>query len=448
MAQNEIVFLFYKIVNRSSSKRSFTIHKPLSEKLDNTVGTSAASLSPKSFFRTSSVTYDQRQSSGNGSHSDENSFSISPLNGELRPKSSTDFTVTFSPPSKSVIDDIETIYSSLSEVCITDTDRVLPFKMTGSGVRVGYKISSVDFDFQRKKVKSRSIKMFSIQNESKVLPIQFKIKQIAHFHFFPSSGSIPPNELKDIQVIFSPNSLGLFNTTTTIDFCQGMQTRPINLSGESVAEISPEEEMTNITDFPNSSVNVKAEYKLNREEVIDKYEKRQIFDSYLTDMEKKREEHEKEKKIKEKSKEEAVEILKSTNQPYSQNDLKEMILTQIRKNMDRVEDPVSLGFEPHEGLKPPNPPIRVKEPMKLPSEIFRVRNTKKRLFSTTKSQLRKSSNQNRQKELKSTNARKHSNRHSFFTSSLLRSLSTSEQFQSSQKKSGLFRSQTTTRCTS
>lgn len=97
--------LVIQIVKRSSSKRSFTIHKPLSEKLDNT-GTSAASLSPKSFFRTSSVTYDQRQSSGNGSHSDENSFSISPLNGELRPKSSTDITVTLSSPSKSVIDDI------------------------------------------------------------------------------------------------------------------------------------------------------------------------------------------------------------------------------------------------------------------------------------------------------------------------------------------------------
>ncbi|KAK8858256.1 hypothetical protein M9Y10_013357 [Tritrichomonas musculus] len=382
--------LVIQIVNRSSSKRSFTIRKPFSEKLNNSVGTSAASLSPKSFFRTSSVTYDQRQSSekeSQNSEKQEDHFSISPLSGELKPKSSTNITVTFSPPPKSVIDDIETIYSSLSEVCITDTDRVLPFKMTGSGVRVGYSISCVDFDFQRKKVKSRSIKMFSIQNESKVLPIQFKIKQIAHFHFFPSSGSIAPNCLKDIQVIFSPNSLGLFNTTTTIEFCQSMQTRTIKLSGESVSEISPEEEMTgqekpfkypNITEFPSSNVNVKAEYKLSREEVIEKYEKRKIFDSYLTDMEKKREEHEKERELKVRSKEEAIDILKKKNQPYSKDDLHDMIVNQIKKNMDQIEDPVSLGFKPHEGLNPPNPTLRVREPMKLPSEMFRVRNTKKK----------------------------------------------------------------------
>lgn len=224
--------------------------------------------------------------------------------------------------------------------------------------------------------------MFSIQNESKVLPIQFKIKQIAHFHFFPSTGTIPPNGLKDVQVIFSPNSLGLFHTKTEIDFCQNMLTRTINLSGESVSELKEKDEKPfkypKITDFPESNDNVKPEYKLSKEEVSNKYEKRKIFDAYLTDMEKKREEHEKEKQIKIKSKEEAIDILKSSKKPYSEKELHEMIMKQIQKNIDGIEDPVSLGFEPHEGLIPPNPPVRVKEPMKLPSEIYRVRNTKKK----------------------------------------------------------------------
>ncbi|OHS94108.1 hypothetical protein TRFO_11380 [Tritrichomonas foetus] len=375
-------YLSIQIVNNSSSKRSFTVSKPASAKFDKDSGTSAASLSVRSFFRASSITYDQRQNPEQNKIMSTN-FSISPTTGELKPNSSTSLMVTFSTPAKPNLEDVETIYSSFAEVYINDTDLVLPFKMTGSGVKIGYSISCVDFDFQKQKVKSKTMKMLSITNESKFLPIQFSIRQIAHYHFNPSSGTIPPNGVKDVQVIFSPNSLGLFNVSTNIVFCQNLLVKSISLSGESVSCIEPVDlYKEKVAEIPLSNGPVKPEFALTKDEVLQKREKRKIFDNYLTDMINKREEIETDKAIKQKAKAKAINILKQTNLKYTDEDLHEMILQQIKLIVEKENDPRTLGIEPHEGLIPPNPHVRIHEPMKLPSEIYFVRNTvKKEVFN-------------------------------------------------------------------
>lgn len=375
--------LSIQIVNNSSSKRSFTIRDPISSNCLLNKGT-AATFSHKSIFRTSSITYEQQQMQDATADNNQSLFSISPQSGDINANSEANITITLQTPYKLFAEDLETIYSSYSEVYITGTDLILPFKMTGCGVRASYSISCVDFDFQKQKVKSKSVKMLSITNESKELPIQFQIKQIAHFHFIPSSGTIKPKCVKDIQVIFSPNSLGLFNSTASIIFGQNMITRTINLSGESVAELddiinnSQPFKRKTLMEIPRSDCILNPEYALNHDEVRDKFEKRQLFDSYLTDMEKEREKIEFGKQMKKQAKKEVIEILKQSDKPYSKQDFREMIVNQIKKNMEVDIDTVNLGIEPHEGLVPPNPSIRIKEPMSMPSDTYRIRNVKQK----------------------------------------------------------------------
>jgi len=79
-------------------------------------------------------------------------------------------------------------------------------------------VSNTLFEFTPTPLHFESIKKLKITNRSKIMPISFSIKQIAHFKIKPCQGILKPEEIREFDVIFKPNQFGKFKKKMEIVF--------------------------------------------------------------------------------------------------------------------------------------------------------------------------------------------------------------------------------------
>ena len=369
--------LSFQIINNSSSKRSFTISPPIPAKMNNSPGKLFSFLGQNENKDKLNVMNKENINSNVSSN-----FSFDKFKGEIQPNSSTNILVIFSTNKSIGMDNSEIMHSAYSEVYITGTDIILPLKMIGSGINIGFTISCVDFVFEKVQIKKSSVKTFSITNDSSLLPIQFSIKQIAYFHFLPCSGTIQPNESKEIKITFTPKSLGLFNVSTNIVFFQNLLSRSINLIGESIDISSLQTQInSNLLNPPieqngkksnpkprfkklkkginpnSKNIYLQPENALTEDELEQKKQKRKIFDNYLMEMRQNREMSNQNKLIRNEAKKNAHDIIKNSKNQYTEKDMHDLIVQQINLIIEKENNPITLGLTPFEGLIPPEPSL-------------------------------------------------------------------------------------------
>ncbi|OHT11670.1 hypothetical protein TRFO_03893 [Tritrichomonas foetus] len=338
------------IVNRGPFKQSFVVLPPRD----------SSNNSPRDNSRNSLI-YDN----------DENEviFSASPSEGLLNPYGSQTVKFVFNPPvgqhrdEENALDDIS--FNQFTSIEVVETSQKLEFQLIGKAVHHRVSLSSVDFTFDKTSVKQKSSLTLTIHNLSNYLPTNFEIKPVAHFRFDPIKANIKANQSLNVNIVFYPKNLGLFEIPTVITFCGGLIKKRLNLFGPCGDEDKPFKrvpvyESDQETKFNAMHPDSRFAYDLN--EIKKNENKRAKFDSYLTDAEKKRDEIAKKKEKNYRMKREAEAYLLRTVGTFTEDDVKEYMQTHIE---EEKEDDLSLA---NSGLSPPEPQVSRKAvPLRLPN---------------------------------------------------------------------------------
>ncbi|EAY17000.1 hypothetical protein TVAG_281170 [Trichomonas vaginalis G3] len=294
----------------------------------------------------------------------------------LEPNEDKEITFYFNPPNNPIKnDEIEIEIEQISTIEINNTNISFEIIFTGSTSQFLCSISPVDFSFGKQLIRSQTTKTLDIRNSSKH-PISFCIKEIAGIHFSPSQGIIKQNSLRQIDVIFKPNSLGLFDSPVLVSFCDGFIKKKLNISGESVTSLNDE------TKFSRKKI-----WETNQEAMMNLKYPNNPYCMTQSDME-----------IKEK--------LNATFRDYISTTKNSQNLT-LKSDKNNKENDINLGFNYGEGLIPPEPTmknIKTKTENKTENIKIQPKNTQKSKIKqkpTTKLEIQECSKQLTQKQLSS-----------------------------------------------
>ena len=330
------------IMNNGPAKRSFVVLNPH----DLIEGKEGSSYVPKE-------------------EEDEESqlFTAVPSEGMIEPYGKINVDFAFIPPEPKgpIIDDLDQSFSQVSTIEVVETQQHIEFALSGKAVHQFLQLSSYDFFFDKQEIGEKESRKLVLTNNSHFLPVEFKIKPIAHFRFEPSSGTIPINSKKEVQIVFFPKNYGVYNFTTNIIICKGLSKKTINLTAE----------CCQITDHPFKRVPIwetqktakynayhpDRRYSNGIEGIQRKSQLREKFDGYITDYAQKRETRSELLRTRAKSVQEAEKYLTQTRGTYTKEDVDDYIQSHQKPKDSVLTDP-DLGIDSFEGLEPPCPPIR------------------------------------------------------------------------------------------
>lgn len=218
-----------------------------------------------------------------------------------------------------------------STIEIHNTNLTLEMMLVGITSPFMTTIYPVDFDFGKQALKTEQTKTLQLNNSSKN-SVPFKIKEIAGFHFSPSSGIIKPNSIRQIDVIFRPSMLGIFESSVSISLCDGFVKKTLQVKAESVKNVSDN------STFRRPKIwetNKEAEFNLQHPNnpycmTQSEYEMKEKLSLTFRDY-----------------------ISSATNE----NNMK----TQKITNNEKEKEELNFGFKHGEGLKPPEPHLTNKK---------------------------------------------------------------------------------------
>lgn len=322
-----------QVMNMGTCKSSFVINPPRDSN-------SPVSLSASRKFETLD---------------EDNVFYAIPCEGVLEPKGKTTLAMVFQPPPIKESDDVEVFYTFTSSIEVVENGRKSDFQLTGFAAKLRYELSQIDFDFEYQKVYTRGYKELVITNCSKYLPITFEMSKVAHFHFQPETGTIPPNGKKTIKVTFWPKNLGVFEKVCHISVCGGLSRRHINLFGTSLQKgSSPQpfrrKEIWEVDKTAEYNVTHPGSLGFSFEDIERTQTLRKTFDKYITDSAEKREKRAKTAILKKRVIKEVKTTLKK-GPPVSPREMNGIIRDTFReRKMEEMLLPAST-------LKPPEPKL-------------------------------------------------------------------------------------------
>ncbi|OHS97910.1 hypothetical protein TRFO_35785 [Tritrichomonas foetus] len=301
----------------------------------------------------------------------DTSFSAIPSEGLLEPNKSETINFVFQPEldSTHVTEDIENLYNHFTFIEIVETGQRIDLQFTGKAVRHLVSLSSVDFDFGKCNPNTKTTKDLTITNNSSYLATTFEISPIAQFRFRPNKGEILPGKNKKIEIVYFPKNYGVFDTTTRVNFSNGLIKKPINL----VAECgNPNEKPFKRIPIYEKDANAMftvmhpdKKYTYGMDEIQQNTTKRLKFDSYITDQAKNRAKVQESTEFYERTVRDAKSQLTRTVGQFTDEDLNELVQQKMIEHEHFYENEHTLGLAPGEGLKAPDPPIRRK-----PSPLF------------------------------------------------------------------------------
>lgn len=298
----------------------------------------------------------------------EEAFRIKPSSGEIDANSSLNIEISFDPPRKGESRGIEIPFSSSSALAVAETEQKVQFVARGIATEMKYSITGFDFDFGRQKVATKETLICRIENNSTKLPLTFSFTTLAHFSFQPQAGKVEASSYKDISICFFPQRLGPFDMKSRLNICDGLVDRDVNLKGFATTTVDEKPFVRRPLVETDASARAQllwptSKYGLTVEEYNDKKAKREVADSYIKESARLRQEKREKDELLAKCKRSAVAQLNQTEQKYTNEDLKELVMEKLNEVMNK-EDRIGLGFEPCEGLTPPDPPMRrIKEPL-------------------------------------------------------------------------------------
>jgi len=299
---------------------------------------------------------------GRKSHN-EPAFTAIPSEGELIPNGSTEISFFFQPAYQKLSEDVEVFYSQSTNIEIVKTQNSVPITFEGSAVQMLFKLSCVDFLFGEQQVGSNSYQTLMLSNNSQFHGLNFNLKKVAHFHFRPNHGVIPPNSNVDISVSFDPKSLGDHSTTSVLDLCNGLFQRELHLSGYAIHNgdlRSPRPTRALSTDTIASTLC--SEYKTQNTTSRQR-------DNFIEELALQRSNTLRKGKLKKMAYNEARHMLEKTNGPFSVSDIEELAKKTLENKLLGGEDPIELGLGHCEGMEPPEPPIFSPKSPKISSLI-------------------------------------------------------------------------------
>jgi hypothetical protein len=323
-------------------------------------------------YKKSFVVYPPRDSMGSGSsrsgYVDQNEeviFSAVPAEGLLNAYQSMVIRFIFNPPIErgDVDDDLESIWNQYSAIEVVETSQRLDFQLTGKAVHHLISLSAIDFGFDKVRVEEQSEQAMTIRNLSKFLPTTFEIKPIAHFRFQPSKGTIRPGASKSVSVVFFPKSLGVFGTSTTVCFSEGLASKRISLSGASGDKDKPFRRVPVYEEEGESKyrlLHADSSFAYDADEIKRRQQMREEFDAYLTDSQQRRAERKHQMEVQTRIRKQAEAYLSRTRGRFTEEEVQEYVEREM-PNLDEtdIDD---------RNLAPPEPVVSTRPvPLYLPN---------------------------------------------------------------------------------
>ena len=338
--QKRVVYV--DLINRGPEKRSFVVNpddqKSSQKKLKNHM--------------------QNRATKSNLPYNLESIFTVQPNDGMLNPDDKTTLSVVFQPPqSDDMAEDLEYAFNHTTTIAVQETGQIIDFQLSGTGVLPKFKLSSMDFNFDFKKVNTKSVQTLTIYNESQYLPISYEIGQIAQFRFKPSTGTIKPKESKDVTIIFFPKNIGEFEEHAYISFCNGLTRQHINLVAHSL-QTSDEPKPFQRTEIyktdPDAHFNAlhpDTRFGYSMKEILHNKTMRQTFDKYLTDQAEKRTKVVRKTAIRDRAIKDITTYLNRTGITPNEEEFKQMVKEEVLKQTKPYD---STSQSQCESLKPPD----------------------------------------------------------------------------------------------
>lgn len=289
-------------------------------------------------------------------------FTPTPIEGEIEGNTTKDIVFMFHPPIEKVEGEEEIFYEHETRLDIVKTPISVPIKLTGSAVPSQFKISCLDFQFGEILVNTHASQEMEIENYSTTKDLTFVIPKVGHYHFTPENGVIRTNSKKIITVSFDPKSLGVLNTSTTIEFCNGLVERHIVLSGTAVTTMNmgTKARVPIWETDPNVAFDLehpRTKYGMTREDIKVREKKKEEFAEFIQEQTMKRKEAEMREKLKEQARTDARHLLDSTIKEYTEDQLEKAASVRLRALVKGYDDPLTFGFDHADGLEPPAPPV-------------------------------------------------------------------------------------------
>ena len=287
-------------------------------------------------------------------------FTINPCDGVISGNSKIDVVCTFHPLPVEIVDDITIEYNYQCVLEVLKSNVQMRIDIRGSACQLLYQVDQVDFHFGEHLVKTKSSQELVIRNISKHKEINYSIKPVAHFHFYPPKGSIIPGNEAKVLVTFGPNALGDHNAQSHISFNDGILVRDLHLYGTGVSSIRGNVEKVPFWEkSPESSYS--ARYPSNKfgctvKELKLKEIRKSIYDKFMRGNANKRVD----KVLKEKLMEQALSYVKHKSEIYgeiyTEEEFNAEVESRINFLMSGSFDDVNLGLERAESIEPPLPP--------------------------------------------------------------------------------------------
>ena len=138
-------------------------------------------------------------------------MTVYPNEGILGPHETKTVDFTFNPTEVS-LNEIKTCNVSMV-LKILGSERQLgqdpiTFSLFGEACISKFSSNSKRLQFPITDIGEKSVKSFILKNDSSYLPVEFKIKRIAHYNIEPEIATVNPNKTAVIKVTFKPNQLG------------------------------------------------------------------------------------------------------------------------------------------------------------------------------------------------------------------------------------------------
>jgi hypothetical protein len=177
----------------------------------------------------------------------DKNFSVSPVEGTIRPYSSQVLTCVFKPEQdaervgfSSVRDSImkQTIDEIKMDAIVLCQEQELKVRFQGRAAVPLIKISPRGrVNFQECPIGARKDHVFVVKNMSSTLPITCSASSVAHFRVQQSESTLRPLQSTNITVSFKPSQLGSFRNTLHLVVNDGITILPIRVEGCSRREI-------------------------------------------------------------------------------------------------------------------------------------------------------------------------------------------------------------------
>lgn len=301
----------------------------------------------------------------------EQIFSVLPSEGMLEPHGKMNVNFSFAPaaPKTPIIDDIDQLFTAYNTIEVVETAQHIEIALTGKGVHSFVQLSSYDFMFEKCERNVKQERDLTITNNSRFLPISYRVHPIAQYRFKPPTGEIGPHSSKTVKVIFFPKNYGEFNLTTIVNLGEGLIKKVINLNA--VCGQLTDHPFRRIPQYEtNETANYNAYHPDKRfsdgiEGLRRTKKLRETFDGYITDYAKKREIRTAAQATRQKMRSQAIQYLTSTQGTYTKEDITDYLQTQ--KRAQTAMEQLGLNeLDPYDALTPPDPKIRNTP---LPSEF-------------------------------------------------------------------------------